>query len=212
MCTACGRRQAVYHRRYSGERLCLQCLRESLHHKVRRAIARYQLLTPESNVLAVVRSGVTVDELGMSLLLEVERDFPKVRISFLAIVDGERPVNCLYLKTAILEATRRGIEKVVLPLTAEETVANNLLWISGRGGCLLLRGRLLYPDPPDGLDVVLPLYDVLGWELAAAFQQENTRSSPMLDLVFSLEDEFPGSTYNMLRSMERLADARGGIL
>ncbi len=212
MCTTCGRRQAAYHRNYSGERLCLQCLRKSLHHKVRRAIARYQLLTPESNVLAVVRSGVTVDELGMSLLLEVERDFPKVRISFLTIVDDERPVNCLYLKTAILEATQRGIEKVVLPLTAEETVANNLLWISRRGGCLFLRGRLLYPDPPEGVDVVLPLYDVLGWELAAAFQQETTRSSPVLDLVSSLEDEFPGSTYNMLRSMERLADARGGIL
>ncbi len=212
MCTTCGQRQAVYHRRYSGERLCLQCLRESLYHKIRRVIARYQLLTPESNVLAVVRDGVTVDEFGMSLLLEVERDFPKVQISFLTVVDDERPINCLHLKTAILEAARRGIEKVVLPLTAEETVANNLLWISRRGGCLFLRGRLLYPDPPHELDVVLPLYDVLGWELAAAFQQETPRSSPMLDLVSSLEDEFPGSTYNMLRSMERLAAAKGGIL
>ncbi len=171
------------------------------------------MLTPESTVLAVVRSGVTVDDLGMNLLLEVERDFPKVQISFLTIFNGERPLNCLHLKIAILEAARRGIEKVVFPLTAEETVANNLLWISRKSGCLLLRGRLLYPDPPEGVDVVLPLYDVLGWELAAAFQQEEAlRSSPVLDLISSLEDEFPGSTYNMLRSMERLADARGGIL
>jgi len=212
MCTTCGLRPAVYHRRYSGERLCLECLGESLRHKVRRAIARYQMLTPDSRILLVLRGDVMEDGLAAKLFMEVERDFPGVQISFLVLFGAGRPVRCPQLRVAIREAEARGVQKVVLPLAAEEIVASDILWISGRSGCLFLRGRLLYPKPPEGLDVILPLYDALGWEVAAAFRRRASDPPPALDLIRSLEEDFPGSTYNMLRSMERMADALGDIL
>ena len=43
-CSACKRREAFFHRPYSGQSLCKKCFTESIEAKVRATIAKYNML------------------------------------------------------------------------------------------------------------------------------------------------------------------------
>ena len=210
-CSVCGTREAVYHRRYSGESLCEVCLRNSLEYKVRRTIGKNNLLSPDTKAVILMRN-TQQDSLALDLFLKVEEPFPQVELALLVMTRSEPDCWGPVLKHAITVARSRGYETVVALATLEEIDALNLLWLAQKGSCFVVRGRLAYPPPPQEIDVVFPLYEVLGSELLASYGQRWEPLTDTLRFITSLEEEFPGSAYNMLRAVERLASLRGVII
>ncbi|HDM92646.1 MAG TPA: hypothetical protein ENG69_04560 [Candidatus Korarchaeota archaeon] len=211
ICTVCGAREAVYHRRYSGESLCEACLRKSLEYKARRTIGRNNLLNRDTKAVILVRN-TTLDSAALDLFLKIEEEFPEVKLALVTVTSEGVDYWRSALKHTIELARSRGYEAVVSLATLEEIDAINLLWLARRGSCLVIRGRLAYPPPPEGVDVVFPFYEVLGSELLASQGLRWEPSNSLLRFIESLEEEFPGSTYNMLRAIERLASLERSII
>jgi len=53
-CSVCGRRDAVYFRVFSGDKLCLPCLRRQLMRSVKRALGSAGVLKPRQRILVLV--------------------------------------------------------------------------------------------------------------------------------------------------------------
>ncbi len=76
LCDACKRREAVYLRTYSGQKLCKTCLRRTLERAVRRAVSEAGGLPPRSRIVIPVT--FTAPHLSLALLdvaARVERRF-----------------------------------------------------------------------------------------------------------------------------------------
>ncbi|HDO41757.1 MAG TPA: TIGR00269 family protein, partial [Candidatus Bathyarchaeota archaeon] len=57
ICTACKRREAVYFRPYSGERLCKKCFIESIEEKTRATISKYEMFEFDDRIAVGVSGG-----------------------------------------------------------------------------------------------------------------------------------------------------------
>jgi hypothetical protein len=104
LCTRCSRRQAVYFRRHSGERLCLGCLYRSIVKEIKRAFSTVGSVGPG------LRVGVLVSEtlvLESALLLKVLGEVEE-RYSGLAIA-----VTCGDVLEEYLAVIRRYSKDVV---------------------------------------------------------------------------------------------------
>jgi uncharacterized protein (TIGR00269 family) len=86
-CSACGTSQTYYRRVHEGVSLCKQCFLDSVETKVRRTIAKRQLLEPDDTV-AVALSGGKDSVALLRILSKLERRFPPARLVALTVDEG----------------------------------------------------------------------------------------------------------------------------
>lgn len=109
----CRRRDAVYMRRYSGERLCARCFCLSIEDKVRTAIAKYDMLRFDDRIAVGVSGGKDSMAL-LYILTELEESFPKAGLAAVTVDEGIRGYRDDALKIAERGCRRLGVEHVVV--------------------------------------------------------------------------------------------------
>jgi len=87
MCSACKRREALFHRPYSGERLCRKCFGESIEAKVRATIAKYGMFSFNDRIAVAVSGGKDSVSL-LYVLAKMERFRPKASLVAVTVDEG----------------------------------------------------------------------------------------------------------------------------
>lgn len=86
-CTVCKRREPVFFRPYSGERLCRKCFCRSVEEKVKATIAKYGMLVFDDRIMVAVSGGK--DSLTLlHILHRIEEAFPKARLYAVTVDEG----------------------------------------------------------------------------------------------------------------------------
>ncbi len=86
-CTLCKRRDPVYSRPYSGEKLCAKCFTKSIEDKVKATIARYKMFEPDDRIAVAVSGGKDSVTL-LHILAKFERLFPKASLCAVTVDEG----------------------------------------------------------------------------------------------------------------------------
>jgi len=108
-CTVCGRREAVYVRAYSGERLCKKCFVESVENKVRITIARHKMFNVDDKIAVAVSGGK--DSLSLlHILAKIEGDFPKTSLCAITVDEGIEGYRDEAVKLATENCDRLGVQ------------------------------------------------------------------------------------------------------
>jgi hypothetical protein len=104
LCSVCGRRPAVYFRRYSGEYLCKRCLLRALAKSVKRQAGRSGVFRPRMDVLVPV--SLWAPHLGLALTLALAEATRSLAVTIHVAVPsaGERRVQVD--PNALLELSR----------------------------------------------------------------------------------------------------------
>lgn len=68
VCTMCRRRPAVYHRTFSGDKLCLPCLRRQLERQVKRSLGSQGILKPRQRILVPITALAPLHSLALAEL------------------------------------------------------------------------------------------------------------------------------------------------
>jgi len=111
-CTFCKRRDAVYMRPYSGEKLCAKCFCSSIEDKVRTTIADYKMLQPNDKIVVAVSGGKDSATL-LHILAKIEEDFPKASLCAVTVDEGIRGYRDEALKFAAKNCRKLGVEHTV---------------------------------------------------------------------------------------------------
>jgi len=111
-CTLCKRRDAVYMRPYSGEKLCVKCFYSSIEDKVRATIAKYEMLEPNDKIMVAVSGGKDSVTL-LHILAKIEKDFPKASLCAVTVDEGIRGYRDEALKFAVKNCQKLSIEHTV---------------------------------------------------------------------------------------------------
>jgi len=112
-CGSCGKRDAVFVRSYSGEKLCKQCFLESVENRVRATIAEYGMLEFDDRILVAVSGGK--DSVGLlHVLAKIEKRFPKASLFAVSIDEGIKGYRNEALKIAAENCELLGVRHSVL--------------------------------------------------------------------------------------------------
>jgi len=111
-CTSCKRRDAVFMRAYSGEKLCARCFCRSIEDKVRSTIARYDMFKPNDKIMIAVSGGKDSIAL-LHILLKIEKAFPKASLCAVTVDEGIIGYRDEALKFAIDNCKKLGINHAV---------------------------------------------------------------------------------------------------
>jgi uncharacterized protein (TIGR00269 family) len=111
-CTFCKRRDAVYMRPYSGEKLCAKCFMGSIEDKVRATVAKYEMFQPDDNIMVAVSGGKDSVTL-LHVLAKMEKDYPKASLCAVTVDEGIKGYRDEALKFAVKNCRRLGVEHVV---------------------------------------------------------------------------------------------------
>ncbi|MFH1329010.1 MAG: tRNA 2-thiocytidine biosynthesis TtcA family protein, partial [Candidatus Bathyarchaeota archaeon] len=87
ICTLCNRHEAIFHRLYSGEKLCEKCFSESIVKRVRKTISKYGMLRRDDRIAVAVSGGKDSTSL-LHVLYEIEKDFSKAELFVLTVDEG----------------------------------------------------------------------------------------------------------------------------
>lgn len=113
VCTLCKRNDAVFSRSYSGEKLCKRCFTKTTQDRVRKTIAKYDMLHPTDNFMIAVSGGK--DSLTLlHILAKLEKDFPKVKFTAGTVDEGIRDYRDEALKIAQDNCKKLGVEHIVI--------------------------------------------------------------------------------------------------
>ncbi len=115
-CTICRRRDAVYMRPYSGEKLCPRCFCQSIEDKVRATIAKYGMLRFNDRIAVGVSGGKDSMAL-LHILAKLEKSFPKSDLTAVTVDEGIRRYRDEALKIAEKGCKELGVEHVVVSFT-----------------------------------------------------------------------------------------------
>ncbi|MFH0850514.1 MAG: TIGR00269 family protein [Candidatus Bathyarchaeota archaeon] len=111
-CTRCGA-PSVYHRPYSGERLCGRCLSETLLERVKRTINRHRMFEHDSRIAVGVSGGK--DSLTLLRLLHmIEEVYPNSELVAVCIDEGVKGYRDEALRIAERSCRELGVEMRVL--------------------------------------------------------------------------------------------------
>jgi len=113
VCTLCKRRDAVYMRLYSGEKLCAKCFRGSIEDKVRATIAKYEMLQPNDKIMVAVSGGKDSVTL-LHILAKIEKNYPKASLCALTVDEGIRGYRDEALKFAVKNCRSLRVEHTVV--------------------------------------------------------------------------------------------------
>ncbi len=194
LCSVCGRREAVYLRISSGERLCARCLERSLARRVKRTLSRTRSIGPRDRILLpVFGSWALKSALMIRLVSMVEREYPSSLLvalekgmeglaerlegllakpaEFLVLEASASPreegsmLGCLRAARALsVEAARRIGAGIVMLPPPRDLFTALVLSSLARGDV----GGMAEYSPVlsvDGVRVVYPFYDVEGEDL-----------------------------------------------
>jgi len=113
MCSFCGRREAVFIRAYSGEKLCKKCFCTSIENRVRATIAEYDMLKFDDKLLVAVSGGK--DSVGLlHVLARIEKNFPKATLLAVSIDEGIKGYRDEALQIVAENCSLLGVEHHVL--------------------------------------------------------------------------------------------------
>ena len=113
ICTACKRREAVYFRPYSGERLCKKCFIESIEEKTRATISKYKMFEFDDRIAVGVSGGKDSTSL-LYVLEKIEREFPKSTLVAVTVDEGIKGYRDEALKIARKNCEKLGVEHHVV--------------------------------------------------------------------------------------------------
>ncbi|MEM4573987.1 MAG: TIGR00269 family protein [Candidatus Caldarchaeum sp.] len=86
-CNVCHEGPVVYHRVYSGEKLCRKCFIKTFEKRVIRTIGRYGLLRPDDRIAVAVSGGK--DSLSLlHVLKKLEKNFPRASLFTVTVDEG----------------------------------------------------------------------------------------------------------------------------
>ncbi len=108
-CTLCKRRDPVYSRPYSGEKLCAKCFTKSIENKVKATIARYKMFEPDDRIAVAVSGGKDSVTL-LHILAKFERLFPKASLCAVTVDEGIRGYRDEAIRFAVESCRELGIE------------------------------------------------------------------------------------------------------
>ncbi len=213
-CSRCGSKEVFFERRYSGEFLCLKCLRRSLIRRMERAVSKYNLLERDDNII-YIHTDFPYNEVLYGMFLEMESNFPvKIKeLSCREITKGSIKFRWGWLSDVARFSIEHD-EKVVVPILLDDVIALFLRFIfSGSPEILFLRGRLFLATKSIRKVVSpfieLPIDEVLSLaHTTSNLTSEQVRKifyldNPYLKMVWELEQENPGMRFSFLRSIQR---------
>ena len=111
-CTLCDRREAVFMRPYSGEKLCGRCFCKSIENKVRATISKYEMLQPNDKIMVAVSGGKDSITL-LHILAKIEKAFLEATLCAVTVDEGIRGYRDEALKFAVENCRRLGVEHIV---------------------------------------------------------------------------------------------------
>ena len=112
MCTLCKRKEAVFMRRYSGEKLCGRCFCKSIENKVRGTISKYEMFKPKDKIMVAVSGGKDSVTL-LHILTKIEKAFPDATLSAVTVDEGVKGYRDEALRVANKNCQKLGVEHVV---------------------------------------------------------------------------------------------------
>ena len=108
-CTKCHIAPSVYHRPYSGERLCAACFNESLFERVKKTVGKYDMFEYDSRIAVGVSGGK--DSLALLRLLHrLERDRPYAELVAVCVDEGVKGYRDEALSFAEKNCRELGVE------------------------------------------------------------------------------------------------------
>jgi uncharacterized protein (TIGR00269 family) len=112
MCTLCGKKDAIFGRSYSGEKLCRRCFCKTIEDKVRKVISKYEMLGPKDRIMVAVSGGKDSVTL-LHILTKIEKAFPEVVLTAGTVDEGIRGYRDEALRIAERNCRKLGVEHVV---------------------------------------------------------------------------------------------------
>jgi len=110
-CTLCKKREAVFMRPYSGEKLCRRCFCESIENKVRATISRYEMFQPDDKIIVGVSGGKDSVTL-LHILTKIEKKFPDTTLCAVTVDEGIKGYRDEALKFAVENCRKLGVKHV----------------------------------------------------------------------------------------------------
>jgi len=112
VCSRCNRKQSVYYRPYSGERLCVSCFKKTIRKRVEKTIARYDMLEYDSRIAIGVSGGK--DSLGLlHIMSKLGKKFPNSELVAVSIDEGVKGYRDEALDIASEACKSLDVEHVV---------------------------------------------------------------------------------------------------
>ena len=112
MCTLCKKKEAVFMRRYSGEKLCGRCFCKSVENKVRGTISKYEMFEPKDKIMVAVSGGKDSVTL-LHILTRIEKAFTDAALSAVTVDEGIEGYRAEALKIAMKNCQKLGVKHVV---------------------------------------------------------------------------------------------------
>jgi len=108
-CTICKRKEPVYFRSYSGEKLCAKCFINSIEDKVRATISKYKMFKFDDRIAVAVSGGKDSTSL-LYILEKIERKFPKSTLVAVTVDEGIKEYRDEALKIAEKNCEKLGVK------------------------------------------------------------------------------------------------------
>ena len=112
MCTLCKRKEAVFMRPYSGEKLCGSCFCKSVESKVRGTLSKYEMFAPKDKIMVAISGGKDSVSL-LHILTKIEKAFSGAALNAVTVDEGIKGYRDEALKVAMKNCQKLGVEHVV---------------------------------------------------------------------------------------------------